>query len=105
MDRCRFINSLSSSSDISIEEYILNHFEEVMLLYNLFGNCDTVNISVDNKIINPFTIAFKNKKDANEMQGLINGTFLHIYGDKYFINSVVDDKSIRINILNTASMG
>ena len=106
MDRCEFINSLSSSSDMSVEEIILNHFEEVMILYNLVGNCDTMSITVDNKIVDPFVISFDTKKDANIMQDLINGTFLHIYGYKYLINSIVEGKIVKLHIINTtASMG
>lgn len=105
VDRCGFIASLSSSSGTRVEDYILNHFEEVMLLYDIFGNFENLHISVDKNIINPFNISFTNEKDALEMNNLINGTTLHIYGDKYFIGSeVINNKLIKVTLTEYASM-
>lgn len=105
VDRCGFIASLSSTSNNSVEDYILNHFEEVMLLYDIFGNFENLHISVDKNIINPFNISFVNDNDALNMNNLINGTTLHICGDKYFIGSeVINDKLIKVTLTECASM-
>ena len=98
MDRCKFISTLSSSSNVSVEDYILNYFNEIMILYNLFGDCDNVSISIDNGIINPFNILFKNDIDAAKMHNHINKMPLYIYDKKYIIHSDVNGNSIKVSL-------
>lgn len=97
LDRCEFISTLSSSSNISVEDYILNYFNEIMLLYNLFGDCDSV-ISIDGGAISPFNILFNSSEDAIKMHNYINGMPLRIYDTKYIVNSIVSDKSIKVSL-------
>lgn len=104
MNRCEFINSLSSSSGKDIEEYILNYFNEVMLLYSIFGSCDNVSISIIDGKINPFIIHFDSEEGATKMNNATNGMILSIYGSKYTIDSSVEDKSILISLINQAGM-
>lgn len=98
MNRCGFISSLSSSSGIDIEDCILNYFNETMLLYNLFGNCDNVKVSVNGNVINPFRISFNSKEDAVKMNDSIDGMILHIYNNKYIVGSKIDDKSLNVSL-------
>lgn len=100
MDRVEFAKSIVCEKK-SIEEIVTESFNEIMILYNLFGDIDNIKISKFNSTnIAAFSIIFKNKKEALAMKSIVeDNLILSVYNNKYIVKCVdIDDKTIKMTI-------
>lgn len=96
MDRLQFSESLGVNAETQIKE----HFDEIMGMYNLFGEYEGISIkgSVSDSTIS-FDIIFKDHEEAKELGSGINGMCIKIYGISYTINSFYNSNIVTV-ILN-----
>lgn len=96
MDRIQFSESLDINPAIQVK----NYFNEVMGMYNLFGEYDNVSIrgSVSDQSIS-FALSFKTEKEAKEMHKAVNGSRMPLYGEFYSIQSICDKKILTIQLI------
>lgn len=100
MDSCGFIAALSSSSGKPVESIINDNFSVSMLLYNLFGNCDNVDITIDDYEANRYNINCD--YDIMTINNISEQMILSIHDNKYIVNSKAIQNGINVTI---ASMG
>ena len=100
MDSCRFMAALSSSSGKPVEDIINDDFSVSMLLYNLFGNCDNVDITIDNYESNRYNINCD--YDIMTINNISERMILSIHDNKYIVNSKAINTGISVTI---AGMG
>lgn len=96
MDRIEFSESLGVEPSTQIKEY----FNEIMGMYNLFGEYENLTIrgSVEDHILS-FALLFKTEKEAKDMHSVVDGRKLQLYGDNYKIHSDRTKKTLTIQVL------
>ena len=106
MDRIAFVQSIKG---LSVQDQIKKCFDEVMGMYNLFGDYGTMEIRVgpqNNKGEERylFDLSFNTKEEASQLQTLLkNNPFIL---DAYYPNrrlmtvpeSIIEDTTVRISI-------
>jgi len=97
MDRIEFSESLGVDPSTQIKE----HFNQIMGMYNLFGEYENLTIrgSVDNKELS-FALLFKTEKEAKDMHRAVDGCKLPLYGVDYRIHSSRSKKTLTIKVLS-----
>lgn len=97
MDRIKFSESLGVDPSTQIKEY----FNQVMGIYNLFGEYENLTIrgSVDNHELS-FALLFKTEKEAKDMHSVVNERKIQLYGDYYRIHSDRSKKTLTIQVLS-----
>ena len=96
MDRIEFSESLGVDPSTQIKEY----FNQVMGIYNLFGEYDNLTIkgSVEDHQLS-FALLFKTEKEAKDMHGAVDGCKIQLYGEYYRIHSTRLKKTLTIQVL------
>ena len=96
MDRIEFSKSLGVEPSTQIKEY----FNEIMGIYNLFGEYENLTIrgSVKDEVLS-FALLFKTEKEAKDMHSVVDGRRLQLYGDDYRIHSNRNKKTLTIQVL------
>lgn len=96
MDRIEFSESLGVEPSTQIKEY----FNEIMGIYNLFGEYENLTIrgSVKDEVLS-FALLFKTEKEAKDMHSVVDGRRLQLYGDDYRIHSNRNKKTLTIQVL------
>ena len=95
MDRLEFSESVGVDPEIQLRR----HFDEVMGMYNLFGEFENISIkgSVKEESIS-FDLLFKDQKEAKELGTAIDGNNIIIYGLLYTIHSICTNKIINVSL-------
>lgn len=95
MDRLQFSESVGIDPEIQLKE----HFDEIMGMYNLFGEFENISIKgpVKEESIS-FDLLFKDQKEAKELGTGINGNIIKIYGLLYTIHSSYSDTIVNISL-------
>lgn len=97
VDRIEFSESLGVDPSTQIKQY----FNEIMGVYNLFGEYENLSIkgSVNDQSMS-FALLFKTEKEAKDMHSVVSGRKLQLYGELYKIASERSKKTLTIQILS-----
>lgn len=82
-----------NSDDIS--PIVTRFFDEIMVLYNLVGNRQDIDICTDNDAsIATFILMMDSEKDAQNLLNSLNYTTFSVYGDMFLISMSLSGASI-----------
>lgn len=87
MDRLEFSKSIDIDPIIQVKEY----FDEIMGMYNLFGDYKNISITKNPNDIS-FDLLFKTEKEAKEMLNAVNGKSISLYYNDFTIMASDIDK-------------
>lgn len=106
MDRIAFVQSIKG---LSVEDQIKKCFDEVMGMYNLFGDYGTMDITVGPQNYRgearyTFDLRFNTKEEASQLQTLLEKNPFIL--DNYYPNerlmtvpeTIIEDTTVRISI-------
>lgn len=86
-----------NSDDIS--PIVTRFFDEIMVLYNLVGNRQDIDICTDNdSSIATFILMMDSEKDAQNLLNSLNYTTFSVYGDMFLISMSLSGASITTTI-------
>lgn len=86
-----------NSDDIS--PIVTRFFDEIMVLYNLVGNRQDIDICTDNDAsIATFILMMDSEKDAQNLLNSLNYTTFSVYGDMFLISMSLSGASITTTI-------
>lgn len=96
MDRIEFSKSIK---DINITDLIKDHFNEIMILYDLMDkfNYTDISASIDKDIIS-FSIYFETIKEANIINQFINHMRIPVYDLTYIAQSIINNNELKIQL-------
>lgn len=91
-----------NSDDLS--KLIINFFDEIMVLYNLVGQRQDLDICADNDAsLATFTLLMEKEKDAKELFNNLNSSSFSVYNDIYCINMELNGASVKTTIFRATS--
>lgn len=98
MDRIDFTHKVKS--DISVEQIIKDHFDEMMSLYNVFGEYEDFKIEGDFSDVISFGVKFKTKREALTLMKS-NGTMrtISIYDRQFSWSFEHNGKEILVKLV------
>ena len=97
-----FIHNFNSD-DLSTT--ILNFFDEIMVLYNLVGNRQDLDICTDNNVsLATFILLMESEKDAKELYNHLNASSFSVYNDVFDINMELNGASVISTIITASSV-
>lgn len=86
-----FIRNFNSDDITSV---VTKFFDEIMVLYNLVGNRQDVDICTDNSSsLATFILLMDNKEDAEKLYNDLNGMDFTVYGSTYLISMTLSKDS------------
>ena len=86
-----FIRNFNSDDIASV---VTKFFDEIIVLYNLVGNRQDVDICTDNSSSSAtFILLMDNKEDAKKLYEDLNGMDFTVYGTKYVISMTLSKDS------------
>lgn len=100
MNTIEFIHNLNSDNLAAI---IVNFFDEIMVLYNLIGDRQDLDICADNDAsLATFTLLMESDEDANKLYKNLNNSYFSVYNNKFIINMEIVGASIKTIIMKAA---
>lgn len=96
MDRLQFSKSIGVNQELQIKEY----FNEIMGMYNLFGEYENISVqgTVSGEVIS-FNLVFKSDdEDAKSLARAIDNVLIRIYGVLYRIKATSDGKTATVHL-------
>ena len=101
MNTTEFIHSINSDN---ISFIIANFFDEIMVLYNLIGDRQDLNISTDSGAsLATFILIMDSDKEAQELYDSLNNSNFSVYEDVFNINMQLSENKITTVITQTIS--
>lgn len=92
MNTIDFVKNIESEDISSI---IMNFFDEIMVLYNLVGNKQNIQINTDNDAsLASFTLNMETEEDALELFDKLNGSDFDVYDDGFNISMTISKNTI-----------
>lgn len=92
MNTSEFIQSIDSDN---IPFIIANFFEEIMVLYNLIGNMNNLNISSNSDAsLATFILTMDSHEQALELYENLNNTDFSVYEHRFYVSMQLNDKQI-----------
>ncbi len=96
-----FVHNFNSDDLPSI---IINYFDEVMVLYNVVGNRQDLDICTDNNAsLSTFILLMESEDDAKTLYENLNQSSFSVYNTKYNINMEINKASIKTIITKAIS--
>lgn len=91
-----FIKNFTSDN---ISSVVSKFFDEIMILYNLIGDRQDVDICTDDEAsVATFAILMESEDDASEMYENLNNTDFEVYGNKFGIGMTLSGCTITTTI-------
>lgn len=79
---------------------ITNFFDEIMVLYNLVGDRNDLEICTDaDATVATFTMLMESDKDAQQLYNTLHNSEFEVYGNKFDIVMKLYDSSIKTSII------
>lgn len=92
MNTTNFVKNVTSDN---ISSMVTNFFDEIMVLYNLIGDRESLDICTeDSSSIATFRIIMESEEDAKNLYDMLNCTNFSVYGNKFDINMILSEKVI-----------
>lgn len=99
MNTTEFVKSFSSDN---ISAMVVNFFDEIMVLYNLIGDRQDLDICTDDSSsVATFTLLMENEADAKSLYDNLNNSEFEVYGNKFNISMTLSESSI-ITVISKA---
>lgn len=96
-----FIRNFSSDD---LPSTIIKYFDEIMVLYNIVGDIQDLDICVDNdSSVAIFTLLTEYEKDAKNLYDSLNQSSFSVYNTKYNIDMELNKTSIKTIISKATS--
>lgn len=95
MNICEFANGINTTDAAFM---IKQYFDEIMILYELIGNRQDIDICTGNNDIAEFILTMNTKKDAKKLYNSLNNTVFSVYNDTFSISMILNDQSITTTI-------
>ena len=74
---------------------VLRFFDEIMVLYNLVGDRQDLDICTDNSAsVATFTLLMESEDDALKLYESLNQSSFEVYGNRFYISMTVSGSSI-----------
>lgn len=101
MNTTEFIKNFNSDNISSI---VTRFFDEIMVLYNLVGNRQDVDICTDNNAsLATFILLMDSDDDAQKLYDNLNGTIFSVYDNRYDVSMQISGASITTTIAKATS--
>lgn len=99
MNTTEFVKNFSSDN---ISTMVVNFFDEIMVLYNLIGDRQDLDICTDDSSsVATFTLLMENEADAKTLYDNLNNSEFEVYGNKFNISMTLSESSI-ITVISKA---
>lgn len=99
MNTTEFVKNFSSDN---ISAMVVNFFDEIMVLYNLIGDRQDLDICTDDSSsVATFTLLMENEADAKSLYDNLNNSEFEVYGNKFNISMTLSESSI-ITVISKA---
>lgn len=99
MNTTEFVKNFSSDN---ISAMVVNFFDEIMVLYNLIGDRQDLDICTDDSSsVATFTLLMENEADAKTLYDNLNNSEFEVYGNKFNISMTLSESSI-ITVISKA---
>lgn len=95
MNTTNFVKNVTSDNISSI---VTNFFDEIMVLYNLIGDREDLDICTEDSSIATFRILMESKDDAKNLYNMLNCTDFSVYGNKFDISMILTDSTVTTTI-------
>ena len=97
-----FVQNFNSDN---LSSTVVNYFDEIMVLYNLVGQRQDLDICTDNNdaSLATFTLLTESEDDAKDIYDTLNNSSFSVYGDLYEINMELNKASIKTTITKAVS--
>lgn len=96
MDRIEFAKTINNLTYIDI----IHHFEELMILYNLIGNCTSINTittaSDDSTKVTTYSISFTDSSSAEAFNNILNNIEYPIYNEIFMVSTLMEPDSFKV---------
>lgn len=100
MNTANFIQNFSSDN---LSLVVTRFFDEIMVLYNLVGHRQDLNIYADNDSpVATFTIVMDSEEDADALFNSLNGSSFSVYNNDYNIDMTLSGVKV-ITTIKAAS--
>lgn len=95
MDRIAFSKSIGVDQELQIKD----HFDQIMAIYNLFGECEDISIqgTVSGECIS-FNISLSCDEDALKLSNGIDEVYTRIYGVLFKIHATVNGNNVTVHL-------
>lgn len=101
MNATEFIKNFNSDDISSI---VTRFFDEIMVLYNLVGNRQDLDICTDNNAsLATFILLMDSEDDAQKLYDNLNGTTFSVYDNRYDVCMQISGASITTTITKATS--
>lgn len=101
MNTIEFVHNLNSDDLSSI---ITNFFDEIMVLYNLVGDRQDLDICTENDAsLATFILLMESEEDAIKLYNDLNQSSFSVYNDRFDINMEINRASIKTTIIKATS--
>lgn len=103
MDAVDFIKGFDSDN---MPITVMNHFDEIMVLYNLVGHRQDLDICTENDgaPAATFILLMDSESDAVDLYNNLNNTDFTVYGNTYDISMQLNQASISTTINKASSL-
>ena len=102
MNTTDFVHNLNSDN---LSTTITNYFDELMVLYNLVGDRNDLDICTENNASRvTFTLLMESDDDARALYENLNKSSFSVYNDRFNINMEINGASIKTIITKAASV-
>lgn len=87
-----FIHNFNSDD---LPKIVTTFFDEIMVLYNLIGSRQDIDICTDNKAsVATFILLMDSERDAKDLYNTLNSTYFSVYGIRFSIDMSLSSESI-----------
>lgn len=88
-----FIHNFNSDD---LPKIVTTFFDEIMVLYNLIGSRQDIDVCTDNKAsVATFVLLMDSEKEAKDLYSTLNATYFSVYGIKFNIDMTLSNESIK----------
>jgi hypothetical protein len=96
MNTFEFVKNFSSDDISSI---VTRFFDEIMILYNLVGSRQDIDICTDNSAsVATFILMMDSENDAQKLHDSLHNTTFAVYGDVFSIEMILTGASVTTTI-------
>ena len=89
-----FVKNMDTNNLIDV---LMNHFDQVMTLYNIIGRRDDIDVMVDNKNEKiKFGLLLETPENAAKLYSILNGTLVKTYDTKFCINMTITKNRVTV---------
>lgn len=99
MNTLDFIHNLNSDD---VSAVVTSFFDELMVLYNLVGNRQDLDICTTSESVATFIILMESDKGAKDLFNELNGRSFSVYGQMFYIDMILSGSSVT-TVINRAT--